>query len=384
MLMVTKYSVFLIFLTSILGFSNQGLAFSVQASEIARGLHKPWSLAVLPDQRFLVTEKAGRLRIIDQQGNVSPPISGLPDIAVIGQGGLLDVAVHPQFALNRWVYLSFVAGSAVRGYSTEVVRAELDGLALKNTRSMFVALPKTKGGRHFGGRLVLAPSDSILADGKRARLFISLGDRGVRSLSQNTKSHHGSIIRLNDDGSIPSDNPLVNDPESLPEIYSYGHRNVQGLAIHPVTGELWSHEHGPQGGDELNRVIWGANYGWPIITYGVNYGIGTPIGEGTHKEGLEQPEYYWVPSIAPSGFAFYSLNGQMLWLVGALKAQLLAILSLDTSGFGTYKGSRALWQEQRVLEQQFGRIRDVRVDGDRVFILTDASQGKLVELRITQ
>ncbi len=357
-------------------FVPSALGMELQSRVIADGLDRPWSLAVLPDQRFLITEKTGQLRIADSAGKISEPIAGLPDIAVVGQGGLLDVVLHPNFSENRWLYLSYVEGNSVRGYSTEVVRAELEGLTLKNLKRIFVALPKTKGGRHFGSRLAIAsknnPSKQLLSQGQQYQLFISLGDRGVRSQAQDLSNHHGSLIRLNDDGSIPKDNPFINVPNAKPEIYSYGHRNIQGLAINTLTGELWAHEHGPQGGDELNVIAKGKNYGWPTITYGVNYGFGTTIGEGTEREGMEQPEYYWNPSIAPSGFAFYHRNDQTLWLIGALKYQLLAILTRDNNR----------WNEQRLLEGEHGRIRDVRVVNDRIFILTDASAGKLIELTL--
>lgn len=340
---------------------------------ITEQLDRPWSLAFLPNGDFLVTEKTGQLRRISPDGTLSPPIKGLPDIAAVGQGGLLDVALHPHFEVNHWVYLSFVAGNSVKGYSTEVIRGKLQNNQLTNIESLFVALPKTKGGRHFGGRLLLA--EQLLAEqassntiNSNTYLYISLGDRGVKPLAQQLSSHHGSLIRLLDNGDIPADNPFITTPNARPEIFSYGHRNIQGLALHPKTREVWLHEHGPQGGDELNHALIGKNYGWPVITYGVNYGIATKIGEGTHKAGMEQPQYYWDPSIAPSGLAFY--NNQ--WFVGALKYQLLAVLSPSAQGYS----------EARYFEQQFGRIRDVRVNGNKLYLLTDSSQGKLIQLTL--
>ena len=326
-------------------------------------LQRPWGLAFLPDGRFLVTEKTGQLRTVSPQGQVSAPISGLPDIAVIGQGGLLDVAVHPQFAKNQWVYLSFVEGNAVRGYGVEVIRARLVNQQLTGVESLFVSWPKTKGGRHFGSRLLLTPS----AESEKHHLYISLGDRGLRSPAQDLSNHIGAMIRLYDDGSIPADNPFIGTAGAKPEIFSYGHRNIQGLALHADTGEVWLHEHGPQGGDELNKIEAGKNYGWPVITYGVNYGSGTKIGEGTHKIGMEQPRYQWTPSIAPSGLAYY----QGSWLVGALKFQLLARLTPQQNTF----------VETRFLQRQYGRIRDVRVLNRTVYLLTDADKGRL--LRVT-
>ncbi|MFT6221716.1 MAG: glucose/arabinose dehydrogenase [Candidatus Endobugula sp.] len=362
-------------------------------------LERPWSLAFLPNGDFLVTERTGQLRRVTPSGEISPPIQGLPPIAIIGQGGLLDVALHPQFSENRWVYLSFTAGSAVKGYSTEVIRGKLINNRLSDVETLFVALPKTKGGRHFGGRLLLHTAH----DQPQPYLYISLGDRGVKSLAQQLDSHHGSLIRLYDDGRIPADNPFIGNTNTTvirtskarPEIFTYGHRNSQGLAVHPQTNNIWLHEHGPQGGDELNRIdagrsyihsVHSANYGWPVITYGVNYGIATKIGEGTHKAGMEQPQYMWTPSIAPSGLAFY--NNQ--WLVGSLKFQLLAVLTpLDiASQQEASKGENAsltqYFSENRYFSKQFGRIRDVRVgvgiNSDKLYLLTDSDQGKLIQL----
>lgn len=326
-------------------------------------LHYPWSLAFLPDGQFLVTEKTGQLRIVSQSGKISTPIDGLPTVSVVGQGGLLDVVLHPEFESNSWVYISYVAGSAVKGYSTEVMRAELVNHRLINHKKIFVALPKTKGGRHFSGRFVFR------TENKTHYLYLGLGDRGVRLQAQERRNHHGSIVRLHDDGTVPNDNPFVNTEDSLPEIFSYGHRNIQGFALHPETQLLWSHEHGPQGGDELNRIEAGKNYGWPTVSYGVNYVIGTAIGEGAHKKGMEQPLHYWVPSIAPSGLAFY--QGQ--WLIGALKYQLLSVLTPKEQYF----------LEQRYLQNQWGRIRDVKVKNQNIYVLTDSAKGKLLQLHFT-
>lgn len=335
-------------------------------------LDQPWSVAGLPDDQFLVTEKKGNLRLVSATGNVSAPITGLPKISVTGQGGLLDVILHPNFEKNQWIYLSFVAGSGVKGYNTDVVRARLniDSLKLENLTTIFSALPKTKGGRHFGSRL--------LFDNK-GLLYISLGDRGLRSPSQNLDSHIGSVIRLHDDGSIPKDNPFVDTPNALPEIFSYGHRNIQGLALN-MNGEVWAHEHGPQGGDELNHIESGKNYGWPTITYGVNYGIGTKIGEGTEREGMQQPQHVWVPSIAPSGLAFYEDS----WLVGALKYQLIVQLKpLENNESTTPKlAPNTHFKEQRFLERRYGRIRDVRIINNAIYLLTDAKSGHLLKLTI--
>ena len=330
---------------------------------ITEELSFPWSLAFLPNGDFLVTERDGYLRRVSAAGEVSAPIAGLPDINPVGQGGLFDVALHPNFAENNQLYLSYAEGSRLRGLNTSVIRAVLDGDTLKDQTPIFAAEPKVRGGRHFGGRL-LFDNDGYL--------FISLGDRGDRQESQNPKNHIGSVIRLNDDGSVPSDNPFVGKAGFKPEIYSYGHRNIQGMSLHPSTGKVWTHEHGPQGGDEVNLVESGKNYGWPRISYGGEYGSGRPVGKES-AEGLEQPLHFWNPSIAPSGMAF--LDGDNV-LVGALKFQLLARLKLD---------DKKILEETRHYKGQWGRIRDVRVsDGGDIYLLTDDDRGRLVKISADQ
>lgn len=326
---------------------------------ITEDLSYPWSLAFLPNGDFLVTERDGYLRRVSAAGELSEPIKGLPEIAAGGQGGLFDVTLHPNFAKNNTLYLSYSAGSRLRGYNTTVMRAVLDGDSLKEQTQIFAAEPKARGGRHFGGRLLFDNAGF---------LFISLGDRGDRFEAQNPENHIGSIIRLNDDGSVPIDNPFVGKAGFKPEIYSYGHRNVQGMSLHPVTGKVWTHEHGPQGGDEVNLVQAGKNYGWPTISYGGEYGSGRPVGKQS-APGLEQPLHYWNPSIAPSGMAF--LDGDNL-LVGALKYQLLARLKLDGTN---------ITEETRHYKSQWGRIRDVRVsDNGDIYLLTDDNRGRLVKI----
>ncbi len=333
---------------------------------VASGLEHPWGMAFLPDGRILVTERPGRLRLIEN-GRLNPkPIKGLPDITAVGQGGLLDIILHPDYEKNGWLYFSYSAPGA-GGIGTEVARARLDGMKLKDVRVLFRMQPKSGGGRHFGSRLVI--------DGDNY-LYISVGDRGDRPRAQRLDDHAGSIIRLHDDGRVPKDNPFVDRKDAKPEIYSYGHRNPQGLTLHPHTGAVWQHEHGPQGGDELNLIQKGRNYGWPVITYGVNYVIGTKIGEGTHKEGMEQPLYYWDPSIAPSGMDFYTGDKWPQWrgnlFIGALKFELLVRLELD--------GTKVV-RETRLLEGELGRIRDVRTGPDGyLYLLTDQQNGKLVRL----
>lgn len=333
---------------------------------IASGLEHPWGHTFLPDGRIIVTERPGRLRII-KDGQLDPdPVTGLPDIAARGQGGLLDVARHPDFSNNRLLYISYSA-TGTGGIGTEVARGKLVDHRLENLDVVFRMTPKSGTSRHFGSRLVFD---------RQGYLYITLGDRGEKDRAQRPDDHAGSVIRLHDDGRIPTDNPFVNSKGWQPEKYTLGHRNMQGAALHPETGALWTHEHGPQGGDEINLIRPGANYGWPIITYGVNYVTGTQIGEGTYKTGMEQPLYHWVPSIAPSGMTFYHGDKFARWrgnlFVGALKDQMLVRLSLD--------GDKIV-AEERLLKNQLGRIRDVSQGPDGyLYLLTDESNGKLVRI----
>ena len=338
----------------------------VRVHIVARGLEHPWGLAFLPDGRMLVTERPGRLRIVEHDGSVSPPLSGLPKITARGQGGLLDVALHPGFEDNGLVYLTYSAQGR-SGVGTEVARGRLEGNALVATEVIFRAMPKGRGGRHFGSRLVFQPDGS---------LFVTLGDRGERPRAQRLDDHAGSVIRIDEKGGVPPDNPFVGRRDVKPEIFSYGNRNVQGAATHPVTGELWAHEHGPQGGDELNVIRAGVNYGWPVITYGVNYGLGTRIGEGTHKEGMAQPLHHWIPSIAPSGMAFYTADRFPEWqgnlFIGSLKFRQLVRLEL--------RGERVI-HEERMLKDVLGRIRDVRQAPDGyLYLLVDDPDGVIARL----
>lgn len=338
----------------------------LRVTVLHQGLDHPWGLAFLPEGKMLVTERPGRLLLLSKDGSQPEPVSGLPEIAVHGQGGLLDVAIHPEFSKNQWVYLSY-AGRGEGGVGTEVGRARLKGTKLEGWQVLFRLEPKTSTPYHFGSRLVF--------DGN-GHLFITLGDRGSKQRAQNINDHAGSIIRLHDDGRIPADNPFPATAGGRSPVYSYGHRNAQGAFLHPETGELWLHEHGPQGGDELNVSRSGKNYGWPVITYGVNYGSGTVIGEGTVKSGMEQPLYYWVPSIAPSGMAYYSGKVFKEWkgnlLVGSLKFKLLARLEMS--------GEKVL-HEERFLKGVFGRVRDVREGPDGlIYFLTDSDNGQLIRL----
>jgi glucose/arabinose dehydrogenase len=339
---------------------------SFRIVRVVEGLEQPWSLAFLPDGRMLVTEKAGRLRIVSQ-GKLDPkPVEGVPEVTVWGQGGLHDVVLHPQFQKNQLVYLAYAARGS-DGAGTELARGRLAGNRLQDVQVLFRQSPKGRAGQHFGGRIVFD---------REGYLYLTLGDRGERERAQRPDDHAGSVIRLHDDGRVPKDNPFNGRPGWKAEKFTLGNRNMQGAALHPQTGMLWTHEHGPQGGDEVNVIRAGGNYGWPVITYGVNYGIGTKIGEGTRKEGMAQPLHYWVPSIAPSGMAFYTGERFPRWkgdlFVGALRDQMLVRLKLD--------GEKVV-KEERLLKGVLGRIRDVRLGPDGyLYLLTDESNGVLARL----
>ena len=343
----------------------------VEAVTVARGLVHPWGLAFLPDGRMLVTERPGRMRIVARDGTLGAPLAGLPPVVVAGQGGLLDVALDPKFADNALVYWTFSEGATDGGggNSTAVARGRLEGNRIAGAEVIFRQQPKFASSLHFGSRLAFAP------DG---RLFVTLGDRFTRKDdAQTLDTHHGKVVRIEPDGKVPADNPFVGRAGALPEIWSYGHRNVQGAAIHPVTGALWTHEHGPQGGDELNRVERGANHGWPVITHGRNYVIGTTIGEGTARADVVAPARVWVPtSIAPSGMAFVTSERYPGWkgsvLIGALRGQKLVRVELD--------GNRAV-REEALLAELGERIRDVREGPDGfIYLLTDSADGRILRL----
>ncbi len=341
-------------------------AHTLRIVKIVSGLEHPWGHAFLPDNRIIITERPGRLRIVES-GHLNPePVAGLPAIAARGQGGLLDVALHPNFVTNQLVYLSYSAAGA-SGVGTEVARGKLVGNRLEDVEVIFRMTPKSKTGKHFGSRLIFD---------REGYLYITLGDRGEKKRAQLSDDHAGSVIRLHDDGRVPADNPFVGRQGWQSEKFTLGHRNMQGAAIHPETGEVWTHEHGPQGGDEVNIIRPGINYGWPMITYGVNYVTGTQIGEGTHKAGMAQPLYYWIPSIAPSGMTFYAGDKFPRWqgnlFVGALKDQMLVRLSLN--------GEKVV-SEERLFKNLLGRIRDVSQGPDGyIYLLTDEADGMLVRI----
>jgi aldose sugar dehydrogenase len=337
----------------------------IAAKALATGLEHPWGLAFLPDGRMLVTERPGRLRIVDGNGRLSEPLGGVPKVLASGQGGLLDVALSPQFASDRLVYLSY-SEPGEGGAGTAVARGRLAGNALQNVEVVWRQVPKVSGSNHWGSRLVF---------GTDGTLFVTTGDRfNFRERAQDLSVTIGKIVRINPDGSIPADNPFAKRAGARPEIWSYGHRNLQGAALHPATGQLWTVEHGARGGDELNQPQPGRNYGWPVITYGVDYS-GATIGEGTARAGMEQPVYYWDPVIAPSGAAFYSGDAYPGWkgslFIGSLRPGGLVRLELE--------GDRVR-KEERYL-RDVGRVRDVVQGPDGLlYLLIDAGNGSIVRV----
>jgi glucose/arabinose dehydrogenase len=339
----------------------------VRAETVARGLEHPWGLAFLPDGRMLVTERPGRLRLVSKDGRVSAPLVGLPPVQARGQGGLLDVALDPRFTENRLVYLSYADPGDGGTAGTAVARGRLGEGGLDDVRAIYRQRPKVSGSNHFGSRLVFA---------RDGALFVTQGDRyAYRDAAQDLASGLGKIVRIHPDGTVPADNPFVGRAGAQPEIWSYGHRNVQSAAIHPETGQLWIVEHGPRGGDELNIPEAGKNYGWPVITYGAEY-WGPKIGEGTAKPGMEQPLYYWDPVIAPSGLLFYTGDAIPDWkgslLIGSLRPGLLVRLRLE--------GGRVA-REERYLGDLGERIRDVRQGSDgHPYLLTDSGDGRILRV----
>lgn len=334
---------------------------------VVEGLERPWAMAFLPSGEMLVTEKGGRLRVVRQGKLLPTPVAGVPEVVSRGQGGLLDVVLHPNFAQNRWVYLSYSkpTGDSAAA-TTAVLRARWENDRLTSPEQIFVAATRGAPG-HFGSRLVFD---------RDGYLFITVGDRMVPPTgdlaahpAQDLSNHHGKVIRLHDDGRVPSDNPFVGREGAKPEIWTYGHRNMQALAVHPETGDLWLTEHGPQGGDELNLIKKGANYGWPVVGYGVNYRTGSAIHAGTHREGMEQPVHVWVPSIGVSGMTFYTGNRFPEWkgslFAGALAGERLVRMTFSPVEVGD------------ILVRRRGRIRDVRQGPDGfLYLAIDNQQGQ--------
>lgn len=348
---------------------------SVNPQTVATGLQHPWAVAFLPEGRFLVTERPGRLRVVESDGRVRAPVTGLPEIVAGGQGGLLDVVTDSAFVQNRTIYFCFSEPGLGTTNSTALARARLsaDLQRLEDVKTIFSQKPKVSSSAHFGCRIV----ERRVNGQPDGTLFVTLGDRfSYKELAQKLDNHIGKVVRVGKDGSIPKDNPFVGDPKALPEIWSYGHRNGQGATL-AADGTLWMHEHGPQGGDEINLPQPGKNYGWPVITYGENYG-GGKIGEGqTAKPGMEQPLHHWTPSIASSGMAFltsdrYGPTWKGNLFVGSLKFQYLDRIEIKN---GKVVG------EQKLLEAVRQRVRDVRQGPDGLlYVLTDSPRGQLIRV----
>ena len=339
----------------------------VRTETVAQGLEHPWGLAFLPDGRMLVTERPGRLRIVSPNGTLSAPLGGVPTVVARGQGGLLDVTLDPRFAENRMVYLSFAESGEGGTSGTAVARGRLGEGQLENVQVIYRQRPKLSGAGHFGSRIVF---------GRDGTIFVTQGDRqAYRDSAQSLTAGMGKIMRVNTDGTVPRDNPFVGRAGVQPEIWSYGHRNVQGAALHPETGQLWTAEHGAAGGDELNNPQAGKNYGWPVITYGRDYS-GVRIGEGTEKAGMEQPVYYWDPVIAASGMVFYTGDSLPGWkgslFVGSMTPGALVRLVLENG---------RVVKEERYLGDLRERFRDIQQGPDGfLYAVTDSSNGRVLRI----
>jgi glucose/arabinose dehydrogenase len=342
----------------------------LRAITVAQGLVQPWAMVFLPDGRMLVTERPGRMRVVGPDGALGPPLAGLPPVYATGEGGLLDVVLDPAFADNARVYWTFSESAAggAPGAGTAVASGRLQGNALQDVKVIYRQADKVDSGLHFGSRLLFD---------REGKLLVGLGDRSRRDDAQRLDSAHGKILRLEPDGRPAAGNPFLDTPGALPEIWSYGHRNVQGMAFHPVTGELWATEHGPQGGDELNVIAAGRNYGWPVITYGCEYRTCAKIGEGSAKPGMEQPVQHWgPPSNAPSGMAFLTSDRYPGWkgqmFIGTLRGSALVRMRIE--------GHRVV-EEQRLVTGLDERIRDVRQGPDGwLYILTHDPHGRILRI----
>ena len=343
---------------------DESVAFEVVT--VADGLEHPWGIAFLPDDEILVTERPGRLRVI-RSGELDPePVGGVPEVHARSQGGLMDVELHPDFESNRLVYLSYSREVGGGQTTTAVVRGHFDGSNLTGVEDVFEADAAASPGRHYGSRI------NFDWDGY---MYVSVGDRGQMNRAQDLSDHAGTTIRLHDDGRVPDDNPFVDDPDALPEIYTYGNRNAQGMAIHPGTGQVWQNEHGPQGGDELNLMEAGLNYGWPEITHGIDYD-GSQITPDTARPGMEQPVVHWTPSIAVSGMDFYAGDQFPAWhgdvFVGALRQQHIRRLEMDGD---------EVTNQQTLLSDLGVRFREIATGPDGyLYLLTDESPGQVLRL----
>ena len=322
----------------------------VKAELVNGELKNPWGMAFLPDGKILVTEKEGKIVLLENGQIINANVAGGPQSKEQGQGGLLDIELHPDFENNRWVYFTYASGEGEgNGAMTALARAQWNGTSFENLEQLYKGSPNTTAGQHFGSRIAFDAQNHV---------YFSIGDRGNRDNNpQDITRDGGKVYRLNDDGSIPADNPFVGQTGAREAVYSYGHRNPQGLATNPETGDIWEHEHGPQGGDEVNLIKAGANYGWPVITYGVNYG-GAPITDETAREGMEQPVTYWVPSIAPCGMAFVQNSKYDGWdgdlIVGSLKFSYLVRLVIEDN---------KVVKEEKIAEG-IGRVRNVEMGND--------------------
>jgi glucose/arabinose dehydrogenase len=345
----------------------------IRVVKVADGLANPWSLAWLPNGDLLVTERAGRLRIV-RNGVLDPePIAGVPEVRITALGGLLDVLLHPNFSTNRILYLTYTKGGEGNLSTTALTSARLDGNTLVDAKEIFVADNWSTSPTNFGGRM---------AFGRDGKLYLTVGERQEQERAQNTLLHGGKVLRLNDDGTAPADNPFAGKQGYLPEIFSVGHRSPQGLAVHPATGELWENEHGPLGGDELNIVHAGKNYGWPLVTFGKNYD-GTVVTEYTAREGYESPFMFWVPSIAVSGVSFYTGDRLAAWKGNAFVGSMMEGRTRATGHVQriTFAENGQPIQREPILGQLRQRIRDVRPGPDGLlYVLTDQNPGVLLRI----
>jgi len=333
---------------------SEELTFSVDT--LATGLTNPWGMAFLPDGRILIAERPGPLRLFENGQLLPDPVKGLPAVWAHGQGGLLDVVLHPDYDDNKWIYIAYSARGDGQGGNTAISRGRLVGDQFTDVELLFHGQPHTPAAHHFGSRIVFDDDQYM---------FSTIGDRGSQNNAQTLANHNGKVLRFYDDGRVPEDNPFVGVADAMPEIWSYGHRNIQGMAFHPVTGELWTHEHGPQGGDEINRAEKGKNYGWPLATFGINYN-GSIVSPDTTLPGMEDPVLHWTPSIAPCGLAFVDSDKYPGWhlnmLVGALAGQHIHRVVFD--------GNEVVHAEK--LLQDFARFRDIRQGPDGyIYVLTE-------------
>jgi aldose sugar dehydrogenase len=346
----------------------------LQQTTVVAGLERPWSMAWLPDGTMLVTEKAGRLRLIREGKLLPTPIAGVPDVMSSGQGGLMEVSLHPQFAQNQLIYLTYAHGRE-NANRTRLARAKLDGNTLRDWQVIFEVSQEKSGGQHFGSRIAWLPDDTLLlAIGDGGNPPVELAGELIRQQAQNLRSNLGKIIRLKDDGAVPPDNPFVNDKNADPQVWSYGHRNIQGLAYDPTTKKIWVTEHGARGGDELNLAEAGENYGWPIVTHSKEY-VGGEISQDRSRVGMVDPKVVWTPAIAPSGLTVYTGDRFPVWqghlFAGGLVGKGIRRLDLDDAG-------NVQGQEEIPIGQ---RVRDVRQGPDGLlYVLTDESDGRLIRL----